>query len=187
MAKEQMTTPTTPGIETSKPTTVRRRGLVAGAAALVAGLMVRSAETERVAAITYPVNFQADIADAPTNSIAARSIALTARNDFVVADGAVLYVIATNVPSGANLDGIRAYGNADYSGVAGFNLNSSANGVGVFGLAHLGTGLVGNSEYGTGVIGNGGTSGIGGEGVRGYAHNDKAGVAGFNSDNNVTR
>ncbi len=138
-----------------KRASVRRRGLIAGAAALVAGVLAKQ--------VAEPVAAGTDgdvIAAGTTNTGGTTTIVLGPHNQ----TGAAF--IGSNSYTGTidtKGDGIQGYTTnpvASVSNAGVFGRNNDLNGVGTWGEAPSGTGIFGDSGSGSGVAGNS-TSGAG--------------------------
>lgn len=158
-----------------KQTSLKRRGLVAGAAALVAAAFASKVHIEDVAAQgealvvgngANPPGYQTS-----TSSTWLASTALAS---------APAFRVTNNFSSGpdATSDGIQGYASgASNTGI--FGRNNALNGVGVWGEAPNGTGTFGDSNSGSGVA----ASSTSGAGV--YAQSTSgAGVFGLSSSSN---
>ncbi len=163
--------------------TVRRRGLVAGAAALVAGLMARGiADAPAVAAANG-----GDIIIGANNN-ATRTTTLSANPGFDT--GGASSMINADGSTGdlnAPIHGISASGSGNRSGVVGQGGSNGGTGLegygggsgsGVHGIGNSGIGVFGESTSGPGVRGTSGATG-GEDGVRGLAYGTGRGVSGF--------
>lgn len=140
---------------------VKRRGLIAGAAALVATALVNKAKTPEVAAANgSPVLLGGDSGGSGTYQVAtARTWIATPGTGTPITTGALL---ATNGFGGipdAHGDGVQGI-TVGTSNAGTFGRNNELNGVGAWGEAPNGTGAFGDSQSGSGVAGSS-TSGAG--------------------------
>ncbi len=160
-----------------KPASVKRRGLIAGAAALVAAALVTKAQTQDVqAANGSPVLLGGDAGGSGAfQSATARTWIATPGTGTPISAAALL---ATNGYGGtpdAHGDGVQGI-TTGTSNAGTFGRNNDLNGVGSWGEAPNGTGAFGDSQSGSGVAGSS-TSGAGmyGQSSSGY------GTAGISS------
>lgn len=136
-----------------KRASVKRRGLIAGAAALVAGVLAKQAAEPVAAGVDGDV-----IAGATTTIGTTTTVLLSPQSQTAPAfRGNNFYTGALD----AKGDGVQGYAtNPDpaLSNAGVFGRNNDLNGVGTFGEGSNGTGAFGDSSSGTGVAGNSGTS-----------------------------
>jgi len=149
--------------------TLKRRGLIAGAAALVAGALAKQA-AEPVAAgsdgdvVLGMPNYPRTTTGLTTQSHLVAAPALLVNNDFTggldgAGDGVQSYT--TNPDPSKSNAGVFGRNN-DLNGVGTFG--EAPNGTGAFGDSASGSGVAGNSSSGSGVFGNSAT-GVGMYGV----------------------
>ncbi|MCA1666094.1 MAG: hypothetical protein LC793_01540, partial [Thermomicrobia bacterium] len=178
--------------------TMKRRGLIAGAATLVAGIIAtRASQPEPVAAgsgDTFVVG-RDNFANTRTTLLATETYGgfqvIYTDDSGLRVDPGVLSDHYFNDPSKPlyNIDGIQGRGKGTFTGVVGDGGNN--NGLGVLGRG-VGTaagvlGFGGNQLGAPGVVGLGNNaSANNGDGVRGFGVNGGVGVAGHGGDTNAT-
>ncbi len=139
-------------------TPLRRRGLIAGAAALAAGLLAARADPAAAASGTGPDgNFVIGSKDGGANT-ATRRTDLVPTNAATFNDTSVLSVSAFGAT--ATVDGVRGFAGGNGNGVTGFSATDAGvgvvgaattlNAVGVLGFSDRGDGLYGQSNSGFG-------------------------------------
>jgi hypothetical protein len=142
-----------------KRASVRRRGLIAGAAALVAGVLAKQA--------AEPVAAGADGDVIAGGSVTVGTTMTVILNSHIQTGAAFIADNGFNSGAFVKGDGIQGYTTNPVTKVSNagvFGRNNDLNGVGTWGEAPSGTGVFGDSGSGSGVAGNS-TSGAGPYGI----------------------
>ncbi len=160
--------------------TLKRRGLIAGAAALVAGVLAKQA-AEPVAATLA----DGDVVGGASNTYGtATTVILSPHSQTASAFRGNNFYTGALDPTGDGIQGYTTNPDSTVSNAGVFGRNNDLNGVGTFGEAPNGTGAFGDSSSGSGVAGNS-SSGAGvygasatGNGVQGISTGGLYGVRG---------
>jgi len=182
--------------DSAKRVTLKRRGLIAGAAALVAGIVATRTAAPVAAGTDGDISLDVFNDVTATTGVQAKewNNGISAYNwsgSPVFKGDASLLPDSSHYPAGTtyNVDGIQGLGKGTGTGVVGNGGGNS--GIGVYGFG-AGT-AAGVQGFGGNVLGAPGVVGVGntasannGEGVRGFGANGGVGVAGHGGATNAT-